>query len=65
MRARRAGCDQMHDCSSGVTGIHLTDTSGVATLEHMEELLAANRAGAACTELCGWELTLPPTARPQ
>ena len=55
----------MHDCSSGVTGIHLTDSSGVATLEHMEELLAANRAGAASMELDGWELMLPPSAHPR
>jgi hypothetical protein len=50
--------------SSGATGIHLTDTSGVATLNDTDEFWAADRAGAASTELDGWELMLPPTARP-
>jgi hypothetical protein len=51
--------------SSGATGIHLTDTSGAAALDHTEELRVADRAGAARTELNGWELMmLPPTARP-
>jgi hypothetical protein len=55
----------MHHCSSGTTGVHLTDTSGVAILEHTDELLTADRAGAACMELDGWELMLPPSARPR
>lgn len=50
--------------SSGATGIHLTDTSGVATLDDTDELRVADRAGAAYTELHGWEqMMLPPTAR--
>jgi hypothetical protein len=55
----------MDHCSSGTTGIHLTDTSGVAAPELMDALGAANRAGAACKELERWELMLPPSAHPQ
>jgi hypothetical protein len=33
--------------SSGTTGIHLTDTSGVAAFDDMDEFETADRAGTA------------------
>jgi hypothetical protein len=53
----------MAQSSSEATGAQLTDRSGVARFGFMDEVEAADRAGAACIELDGWESGLPPTAR--
>lgn len=53
----------MAQSSSEPTGAQLTDTSGVVRFDFMDEVEAADRAGAASMELEGWETGLPPTAR--